>query len=82
MYHVVKQVLARPVLINYFHSVACDVDFAMENVHGVCIIKKIADLFFDVRLFYYSKKVTQSLLKNKEGSELFIFNKLILFSNQ
>ena len=82
VYHVVKQVLARPVLINYFHSAACDVDFAMENVHGVSIIKKIADLFFDVRLFYYSKKVTQSLLKNKEGSKRFIFNKLILFSNQ
>ena len=82
VYHVVKQVLARPVLINYFPSAACDVHFAMENVHGISIIKKIADLFFDVRLLYYIKKVTQSLLQNKEGSKRFIFNKLILFSNQ
>ena len=60
--------LARPVLINYFHSAACDVDFAMEKVRGVSIIKKIADLFFDVRLFYYSKK-SNSIVSKEQGGQ-------------
>ena len=79
---VVRVLFGRTQLTHYFyHYSDCDADFRMEDSHAINIVKKIADLYLDSRLFAYSKTLTPNFSKKSGLSKRHLFYKLVLFSH-